>query len=82
MEGVYATAIRRGIREAYQAGNKDNVADLWIGVEGFEFDPSAVFIETQEDYDKLEPGQTYYRIGHWGKPYGRKPPEEEEGEME
>lgn len=81
MEQIYSSAIRRGIREAYQAKDFDAVSDLWEAAAGYPFDPNATFIETQADFDKLKPGSNYYRIGHWGEPYGTKPvevPEEEE----
>jgi hypothetical protein len=77
MEAIYSTAIRRGIREAYQSGEMDAVGDLWEAADGYEFDSSAVFIKTQKDYDNLDAGTKYYRIGHWGSPYGQKPVQEE-----
>ena len=84
MEKIYATAIRRGIREAYQSKDFDAVADLWESVTGlYEFDPTAPFIETKADYENLEPGARYYRKGpnaDWGGPYSTKAAAEEEGE--
>lgn len=80
MEGIYSTAIRRGIREAYQSGEMDSVADLWAGAEQQPFDPSYPFINTQAEFDKLDPGTYYYVEGEWGGARHKKPIPEEEGE--
>jgi len=83
MENIYSNAIRRGIREAYQSDDHDAVADLWKSVGLYEFDPTAPFIETKTEYDKLKPGARYYVKGvkaDWGGPYRTKPVEEEGGE--
>lgn len=90
MESIYVNAIRTGIREAYNAAQgstsplekrtyMDNVADLWESVGGFAFDRDAEFLSTKEQYDKLKPGTKFYRVDHWGSPFGQKPfPTEEE----
>jgi len=89
MEDIYATALSRGIREAYNsaqtttspAGRRQymsSVEDLWEGVSGFPFAPDAVFISTKAERDKLEPGTKYYRVGEWGSPYQVKAPEPED----
>ncbi len=80
MEAIYTTAIRRGIREAYQSGNQDNVSDLWQAAEGFEFDRDLPFIKDEDDYNKLAPGTSFYMEGEWGGDYYTKPALEEEGE--
>jgi hypothetical protein len=84
MEGIYTNAIRTGIREAYFASVNStsaidkrsymhSVADLWESVGGYKFAPDAIFVKTRADYDKLKPGDKFYRIDHWGSPYGEKP---------
>jgi len=84
MEEIYSTAIARGVREAYYAAQSStspiekrqymsSVADLWESIGGYAFAPDAVFISTQEDFDKLPPGAKYYKSGGWGDPYGQKP---------
>lgn len=84
MEGIYVNAIRTGIREAYYASVNStseidkrsymhSVADLWESVEGYKFDPDAKFLSTKAQYDKLKPGDKFYRIDHWGSPYGQVP---------
>lgn len=89
MESIYVNAIHTGIREAYYASVNStsaidkrsymhSVADLWKSVEGYDFAPDAVFIKTKAEYDKLPPGTKFYRIDHWGSPYGQKPFETEE----
>lgn len=89
MEAIYATAISRGVREAYYAAQSSTspierrqymstVADLWSAIDGYEFAPDAVFISTQADFDKLAPGAKYYKDSAWGDPYGQKPMETEE----
>lgn len=89
MEGIYVNAIRVGIREAYYAANSStsdierrtymsSVADLWKSIDGYDFDPSAVFVNSKADYDKLAPGTKFYRVDHWGSPFGQKPFETEE----
>jgi hypothetical protein len=89
MEGIYVNAIHTGIREAYYAAQNStsgidqrsymhSVQDLWKSVEGYDFAPDAVFIKTKAEYDKLAPGTKFYRIDHWGSPFGQKPFETEE----
>ncbi len=89
MESIYVNAIRTGIREAYYAAQSstssigkrqytDYVGDLWKSIEGYDFAPDAVFISTRAEYDKLKPGTKFYRVGHWGSPFGQKPFETEE----
>jgi len=78
MELIYSSAIRKGIREAYQRGEMDAVGDLWEAADGRPFDLRAEFISTQAEFDALDPGTHYYVIGDWGGARRRKPLEEEE----
>ncbi len=77
MEQIYSTAIRRGLREAYQTGEMDVLADLWEAADDHLWEPSAVFITGQEDFDKLDAGTYYYLIGDWGGSLRQKSTEEE-----
>ena len=80
MEAIYTTAIRRGIREAYQSGCTDNVSDLWQAAEGFTFDRDLPFIKDEDDYNNLAPGTSFYMEGEWGGDFYTKPVPDEEGE--
>ncbi len=79
MEAVYSTAIRRGIREAYQSGDMDAVGDLWAAAENAEWDSDMVFIKTEDDYNNLAPGTSFYMEGEWGGEHYTKPALDEEG---
>jgi len=82
MEQIYSTAIRRGIREAYQSDEMDAVADLWEAADGNAFMPGTPFIKNEEEYRKLAPGTSFYMEGEWGGARYTKPAEEEEAEGE
>ena len=83
MEAIYSTAIKRGIREAYQSGEMDAVGDLWEAAEGNGFVPGTKFVEgTKEAYDKLPAGTSFYVKGDWGGTRYTKPAKKEEGEGE
>lgn len=81
MEAIYSTAIRKGIREAYQRGNMDEVSDLWESAEGNPWIPGAGAIEgTRAAYDALPPGTVFFIKGDWGGAIYTKPLEESEEE--
>lgn len=87
MEEIYVRTITVGVREAYYAAQSstsgiesrqymNTVGDLWEAIGGYPFAPDAIFVKTKADYDKLAPGTKFYRVGHWGQPYGQKPLED------
>lgn len=78
MEAIYSTAIRRGIREAYQSKEMDAVGDLWEAAEGNRFYAGTPFIKNEEGYKKLAPGTSFYMEGEWGGVRYTKPAKEEE----
>ena len=82
MEGIYSTAIRRGVREAYQSGEMDSVADLWVSVEGNPFITGTPFVKNENEYNDLPPGTWFYMEGEWGATRYQKPPAKTEGEAE
>lgn len=79
MENIYSTAIRKGIREAYQRGDMDAVGDLWQAADGNLWVRGAKPVNiTREMYDKLKPGTSFFQEGTWGSEVYTKPLEEEE----
>jgi hypothetical protein len=78
MEAIYSVNVRRGIREAFQSGDKDAVADLWETAEGNTWIPDARPVQgplTKEKYDALDPGTVFFEAGDWGGPVYTKPRE-------
>ena len=82
MEGIYSTAIRRGIREAYQSNEMDAVSDLWEAAEGNPYITGTPFVKNESEYNDLPPGTWFYMEGEWGATRYQKPPAKEEGEGE
>jgi len=81
MEGIYTTAVRRGIREAYQSKDFDAVGDLWESVSGNVYVNGTEFIKgTKDAYDRLAPGTSFYVKDDWGGRRYTKPAKKEEGE--
>jgi hypothetical protein len=78
MEAIYSTQVRRGIRESWQSGDKDAVADLWEAAEGNVWVPGAIPVQgpiTREKYDELAPGTAFFEAGDWGGRVYTKPRE-------
>ena len=59
MKNLYGRIIRRGLREADQRGNVDNMRDMWPA-----YDPDVEVLSPgskgKREYDKLEAGAAYY----------------------
>lgn len=72
MELIYSTAIRKGIREAYQRGEMDAVGDLWSAADENPWVKGAKPISSNADYDKLDVGDYFFEAGDWGGPLRRK----------
>lgn len=66
MEDIYASSIRRGLREAWQSGDQDAIADLWEAAEGNPWIPGAVPIDSRAEYDALDVGDYFFERGDWG----------------
>lgn len=77
IETTFQGAVRRAIREAWQSGDKDAVADLWESVDLNPWKKGARPIPaTREAYDDL-PGDTWFFIeDDWGGVLRHKPKEE------
>ncbi len=77
MEEIYSSNIRRGLREAWQSGDQDAIADLWEAAEGYNWVPGAIPVDelTQEMYDDLDPGTSFFLRGDWGGEVFTKPME-------
>jgi hypothetical protein len=82
MEAVYSTAIRNGIREAYQSKDMDAVSDLWRSADGNVFFKDAPFIKNEDDYNNLAPDTWFYMEGEWGERRYHKPAQEDEAAAE
>lgn len=78
MEFIYSSAIRKGIREAYQRGNMDSVGDLWEAAENNAWVPGAKPISSKAQYDKLKVGDYFFEKDDWGGQIRRKTEETEE----
>ena len=72
MELIYGTAIRAGIREAWNRGNMDEVGDLWSAADTNTWYPGARPISSKADYDKLDVGDYFFAEGDWGGQLRRK----------
>jgi len=78
MEAIYSANVRRGIREAWQSGDLDAVADLWEAAEGNFWIPGARGVEgplTRDKYDALPAGTVFFELGDWGGKVYTKPRE-------
>jgi len=80
MELIYSTAIRNGVREAYQRGNMDEVSDLWEAAYNNRWVRGAVPISSKAQYDKLKVGAYFFEKDDWGGQVRRKTAEPESGE--
>ena len=72
MEFIYASAIRKGIREAYQRGNMDLVGDLWVAADNNQWVRGAKPISSKAEYDKLKVGDYFFERDDWGGQIRRK----------
>lgn len=72
MEEIYSTAIRNGVREAYQRGNMDEVSDLWEAAYNNRWVRGAVPISSKAEYDKLKVGTYFFEKDDWGGQVRRK----------
>jgi len=72
MEFIYASAIRKGIREAYQRGNMDSVGDLWVAADNNQWVRGAKPISSKAEYDKLKVGDYFFERDDWGGQIRRK----------
>ena len=76
MEQIYSAGVRKGIREAWQSGDRDAVADLWETAEGNRWVDGAVPVQgplTKEIYDDLDPGTVFFEASDWGGAIYTKP---------
>jgi len=76
MEAIYVRGIKEGIREGYQTGDMDAVADLWKDHSGHVYYPGLPFVKDKAEYDALPAGSHFYEVGRWGSARLWKPEEE------